>query len=156
MNQSCSLYCISNNPEQILITAKSVAREEKIEVEGSANDWKAFRFQSEETTMIVRLLQNVNENSEGIELVKNTKSFINTIETENKINQNELLDVISKTTQVLIIEIDAGLDEIGEDILFAMAKVASGIIYTGNEFLNIEGGLILDVEGNSDEGTLEN
>lgn len=156
MSQNCSLYCLDNNPEKVLDSVRTLVKHHQLEIEGDETDWKAFRYQSSKVTMIINRLQGTSAGDSFSELVENTYSFVNSIESSNQGNKTELLQHINASIQILAVEVDTEetdcFDEDCEDILFTIAENLNGVLFTGNEFLNIKGGLVLDVEGHSDEG----
>ena len=154
MSINCSLYCLKNNPLESLEVARAIIKSGNIDVHGDEDNWLAFRYQQDKTTLIVDRMNKDKADVGFVELIENTQSFISSIETQNTLVQSELIKHINNTTQVLAFELDiedVTFDETSEEILFSIAAKANAIIFTGNEFLNIEGGLIFDVEGTSEE-----
>jgi|GEM_PF-4970040 len=157
MPQNCTLYCLADNPEQLIKQVTQLAQDQQFDIEGEENSWLAFRYLSEQTCMITNRMTKEDGDESFLKLTANTVSFICAIEhdtknTQAEENQADLIKHINQSTQVLAVEVDNDFDEISEEILFSIAKISQGIIFTGNEFLNDEGGLILDIDGHSDEG----
>ena len=157
MSINCSLYCLKNSPLEVLEMARAIVKSDKIDVHGDEDNWLAFRYQQDKTTLIVDRMNKDKVDVGFAELIENTKSFVSSIDTKNTQVQSELIKHINKSTQVLAFELDiedVTFDEISEEILFSIAAKANAVIFTGNEFLNIKGGLIFDVEGTSEEAII--
>ncbi len=155
MSINCSLYCLNNNPVEVLDVVRSIAKSEQIEVHGDDDNWLAFRFQQDRITLIVDRMNKHKADVGFSELIENTESFVSSIETKNTQVQSELVNHVNKSIQVLAFELDiedVTFDQVNEEILFSIAEKTKAVVFTGNEFINREGGLIFDVEGNSEEG----
>jgi hypothetical protein len=157
MSINCSLYCLNNNPEESLNIAREIIKSGQIEVHGEEGNWLAFRYQLDKATLIVDRMNKEKSDVGYLELIDNTQSFVSSIDAKNLRMQSELINHIKNTVQILAFELDiegVTFDEISEEILFSIAAKANAVIFTGNEFLNVKGGLVLDVEGTSEEAII--
>ncbi len=153
MTQNCTLFCSAETAEQLLKIAVEAAQSNNLEVEGDKQNWLAFRFKNAEMSMIVKRLQKESdEQFAGIQ--EAILSFVKEIDTKHQENQSNLVNLLAKCTQLFPITVEPIFDETSEDIVFEMMEAGQGVLFTGNEFLNFEGGLVLDIEGSSEEGTL--
>ena len=160
MPLNCSLYCLINNPESVIGVVRGMTEPHQLDVDGIDNDWLAFRVHSGLATMVVKRLYATNRDESFTQLITNTQSFVGAIASKHVSVQAELIEHLSRVTQILAFEVDCKhgdrFDEKSEDILFEIVNTSKGIILTDNEFFNAEGGLILDVAGESDEGIIAN
>ena len=152
MTQNCTIYSLSESAIDLVDSIKKIAPKETLTINGGNDNWSTVEYTSNEASMIVNRMVSVTLDDEFTTLVTSTHGFVQQITSKNTETQNELLNVIQSSKQILGIAADPQFDECAEDIVFALVGCGKSVIFTGNTFLNSEGGLILDVEGNSEEG----
>lgn len=151
MSLNCSVFCVKNEPETLLEKIKS-GEGYSYSVVGAENAWISIEIKTGESSMVVTRLDSDTAVGEFDDLVDSTLLFAESTNAQSKANQQQLVDALNGCTQILGITVEPDFDEICEDLLFSLVDQAHGVVFTGNLFLNVEGGLVLDMEGNSEEG----
>ena len=77
-------------------------------------------------------------------------AFVKKIKTTHLENQDKLVNSLSTCGQLLAITVEPVFDEISEEVVYSILQAAEGVLFTGNDFLNEEGGLIMDIDGHSE------
>jgi len=152
MAVNCTIYSLVTDVGRILDTAKVIVGENNLSVMGAPKAWEYFEYRSDEVSLVVNRMWKTAAGSDFSDLVNSTYSFVKAISSEDEGRQNALLELLASSEQVFGIVVEPEFDEAAEEVVFMLARCGGGVIFTGNEFLNVEGGLVLDIEGNSEEG----
>jgi hypothetical protein len=153
MAQNCTLYCTTGSAEKFIRLANDVSGR-RVKADDEKQTWQQMVYQFKDCKMTINRMDSDDADNKLAELKKATQSFVQSINTESKDNQIALANAIGQTQQVLAVTVEPEFDELSEDIVFSLLEAGEGVLFTGNEFLNIQGGLVLDIEGNSEEGLL--
>ncbi len=151
MPLNCSVFCIKNNPAEIIANIKS-GTEYSFNINEEENTWISIEIKTSDATMIITRLDSDTAVGEFDDLVDSTLLLAESIDCDHSENKAELLHALHGCTQILGITIEPDFDEICEELLFSLVDICQGVVFTGNLFLNVQGGLVLDIEGNSEEG----
>lgn len=151
MSLNCSVFCIKNDPAAVLNRLKN-GEDYSFSIIGSEDAWLSIEIKTSEATMIISRLDSDTAVGEFDDLVGSTLLFAESAQSNNQANQSQLVDALNSCTQILGVTVDPDFDEVCEDLLFSLVDLTQGVVFTGNLFLNVEGGLVLDMEGNSEEG----
>ncbi|MCG8669393.1 MAG: hypothetical protein MI867_08250 [Pseudomonadales bacterium] len=151
MSLNCSVFCVKNDPAVVLEKVKSLSNVE-VSIVGEESSWLSVEVATGEATMVITRLDSDTAVGEFDDLVDSTLLFAESAPSQNDDNKEQLIEALNGCTQILGVTVDPDFDETCEDLLFALVDSAHGVVFTGNLFLNVQGGLVLDMEGNSEEG----
>jgi len=149
MKQNCTIFCTIGTAEKFLKIANDISGR-RITKEGDKHNWSSLVYEQEETKMTINRMDKTAADNAFIKIIEATQSFVKGIKTSVRTNQDELINTLSTSGQLLAITVEPVFDEISEDIVYSILQASEGVLFTGNDFLNEEGGLILNLDGNSD------
>lgn len=151
MKQNCTLFCTKGSAEKIQKLANDISGR-RVKIDGEKQTWSNLVYQFKQTKMTMVRMQEDKDDDSFSKLLDATITFVNKIKTEQLENQASLVTALSNCTLVLAVTVEPEFDEISEDIVYSLLEVGAGVLFTGDSFLNAEGGLVLDTEGKSEEG----
>jgi hypothetical protein len=151
MKMNCTIYANTPNPEHLINVITAIVDINTLSMELDGDNWAAIQHHSESVDVLIRRLNRATASEQFSDLIVTTYRYIEQINSTSIENKSQLLEKISSSTLILSIVAEPEFTETAEDIVFELAKAATGIVFTGDAFFNHLGGLILDVEGTSEE-----
>jgi hypothetical protein len=148
---NCTIYANTPTPEHLINVITAIVDTETLSMELDGDNWSAIQHQTESVNVLIRRLNRSSTSEQFSDLIVTTYRYIEQIQTQSTLNKSQLLEKISGSTLILSIVAEPEFTESAEDIVFELAKAANGIVFTGDAFFNFEGGLVLDIEGTSEE-----
>jgi hypothetical protein len=148
---NCTIYANTATPEHLINVITAIVDVESLSMELDGENWSAIQHQSESVNFLVRRLNRASTGEQFSNLILTTYQYIENIQSDAVTNKSQLLEKIAGSTVILSIVAEPEFTETAEDLVFELAKAANGIVFTGDAFFNDEGGLVLDIEGTSEE-----
>ena len=146
MKQKCTIFCTTGTADNFLKIANEISAR-KISKEGDNHDWSSLVYRMEDTRMTINRMDKSAPDNGLAQVIEATQTLVKKIKTDHSENQNALVDSLSKCEQLLAVTVEPVFDVISEEIVYSILEASDGVLFTGHDFLDQEGCLILDMDG---------
>ena len=148
MSDNCTIFCLTNNLEQITALASKNASG-KVEIINEGQTWEKIVVTNDKHQITLSNLFRKEPGDKFSKLILSTHNYFRNIETTADTQKQLVLNHVSNTETIIGVIGEPIFSESDKhfELIFDIAKVSNGIIFNGKEMLDDDGYVILKDDG---------